>query len=66
MQVMGLLCRLSLGVQNGNENLSVLMMLDVYAALLGLQAHVPVLMGGLGQCVTGCMALRQARQARRR
>lgn len=54
----------SIGVQNANENLSVLVMLGVYAALLGLQVDVRVLMGGLGLFVAGCMALLQARQAR--
>ncbi|MBA4176237.1 MAG: lysophospholipid transporter LplT [Leptothrix sp. (in: Bacteria)] len=56
----------SIGVQNGNENLSVLVMLGVYAALLGLQVDVRVLMGGLGLCVAGCMVVLQARQVRRR
>ncbi len=56
----------SIGVQNGNESLSVLVMLGVYAALLGLQVDVRVLIGGLGLFVAGCMALLQARQARGR
>ena len=56
----------SIGVQNGNENLSVLVMLGVYAALLGLQVDVRVPMGGLGLFVAACMALLTVRQARRR
>lgn len=54
----------SIGVQNANENLSVLLMLGVYAALLGLQVDVRVLMLGLGLLVAALMALLTLRQRR--
>jgi len=54
----------SIGVQNANENLSVLLMLGVYAALLGLQVDVRVLMLGLGLLVAAVMVLLTLKQRR--
>ncbi|MBP6898111.1 MAG: lysophospholipid transporter LplT [Pseudacidovorax sp.] len=41
----------SIAVQNFNENLGVLLMLGVYAALLGLDQSIALLTGALGACV---------------
>jgi MFS family permease len=46
----------SIAVQNCNENASVLVMLGVYAALLGGQIDVRWLMAGLGLGVAACVA----------
>ena len=43
-------------MQNFNENLSVLVMLGLYAALLWLQVDVRWLMAGLGLMVAVCAA----------
>jgi MFS transporter, LPLT family, lysophospholipid transporter len=43
----------SIAVQNFNENLSVLVMLGVYAALLALRADISLIMAGLGVVVAG-------------
>jgi MFS transporter, LPLT family, lysophospholipid transporter len=54
----------SIAVQNFNENLSVLVMLGVYAALLWLQVDVRWLMAGLGLLVAVCVAALQWRLPR--
>ena len=54
----------SIAVQNFNENLSVLVMLGAYAALLWLQLDVRWLMAGLGAMVALCMAALQWRLPR--
>jgi MFS transporter, LPLT family, lysophospholipid transporter len=54
----------SIAVQNFNENLSVLVMLGLYAALLWLQVDVRWLMAGLGLLVTVCVAALQWRLPR--
>lgn len=56
----------SIAVQNFNENLSVLVMLGVYAALLWLQVDVRWLMAGLGLLVAVCVAALQWRLPRAR
>jgi MFS transporter, LPLT family, lysophospholipid transporter len=43
----------SIAVQNFNENLSVLVMLGVYAALLALRADISLIMAALGVAVAG-------------
>ncbi len=54
----------SIAVQNFNENLSVLVMLGVYAALLWRQVDVRWLMAGLGLLVAVCVAALQWRLPR--
>ena len=54
----------SIAVQNFNENLSVLVMLGVYATLLWLQVDVRWLMAGLGLLVAVCVAALQWRLPR--
>ena len=54
----------SIAVQNFNENLSVLVMLGLYAALLWLQVDVRWLMAGLGMMVAVCVAALQWRLPR--
>ena len=56
----------SIAVQNFNENLSVLAMLGVYAALLWLQVDERWLMAGLGLLVPVCMTALQWRLPRAR
>jgi O-antigen/teichoic acid export membrane protein len=47
----------SIAVQNFNENLSVLVMLAVYAVLLALQVDIRTLMAGLGVLVSAAVGL---------
>jgi O-antigen/teichoic acid export membrane protein len=47
----------SIAVQNFNENLSVLVMLAAYAALLSVQLDIRTLMAGLGVLVSTVVAL---------
>jgi len=47
----------SIAVQNFNENLSVLVMLGVYAALLALHIDIRNIMAGLGLMVAASVAL---------
>jgi MFS transporter, LPLT family, lysophospholipid transporter len=46
----------SIAVQGFNENLSILVLLAVYAALLALDVGIVALMSGLGLLVAVCMA----------
>jgi O-antigen/teichoic acid export membrane protein len=47
----------SIAVQNFNENLSVLVMLAIYAGLLALQLDIRTLMAGLGVLVSAAVGL---------
>lgn len=55
----------SIGVQNANENLGVLLMLGLYAALVGLHIDVRALITGLGLTVATAMTVLTLRQRRR-
>jgi MFS family permease len=55
----------SIAVQNFNENLSMLVMLGVFAALLACRIHVTTVMGGLGAVVAVLTALLWRRDRRR-
>ncbi len=52
----------SIAVQNFNENLSVLVMLAVYSALLAAKADIRAIMAGLGALVAAVVALLWHRQ----
>jgi MFS family permease len=56
----------SIAVQNFNENLSVLVMLAVYAGLLALGVDIRVVMAGLGALVASAVAWLAWRRGRRR